>query len=80
MRTIRSRLDDELMEIGDILGACNKRIVSRDLPPPAAVERVHGLFVGYGYHDEPCESSSTCANNVPIESSASRCTASITST
>lgn len=51
LRTIRSLLDDGLMEIGDILGASDERIASWDLPPAEAVKRVHDLFVGH--HDEP---------------------------
>jgi hypothetical protein len=43
LRTIRSLLDDGLIEIGDILGASDERIVPWDLSVDAAMERVYDL-------------------------------------
>ena len=51
LRTIRSLLDDGLIEIGDILGASDERIVPWDLSVDAAMERVYDLFIGH--YDEP---------------------------
>ncbi len=51
LRAIRSLLDDGLMQIGDIMGASDERIVPWDLPIDAAMQRVYDLFVAH--YDEP---------------------------
>jgi hypothetical protein len=45
LNTIRSLLDDGLIEVGDILGASDERVVPWDLTIDDAMERVHDLFV-----------------------------------
>ncbi|VAZ79268.1 hypothetical protein [Mycobacterium persicum] len=45
LRTIRSLLDDGLMEIGDILGASDERIVPWDLSIDAVMKRIYDLLV-----------------------------------
>ncbi|RUP03450.1 MAG: hypothetical protein EKK34_18460 [Mycobacterium sp.] len=45
LHTIRSLLTDGLMEIGDVLGASDERIVPWDLSIDATMDRVYDLFV-----------------------------------
>lgn len=51
LRTIRSLLDDGLIEIGDIVGGSDERVEPWDLPVGAAMDRVYDTFVGN--YDQP---------------------------
>lgn len=51
LRTIRSLLDDRLVQIGDISGASDERIVPWDLSIDDTMDRIYDLFVNH--YDEP---------------------------
>ncbi len=51
LSSIRSLLDEGLMDIGEIVGGSDERIDSWGLPPAAAVERLREVFVDH--YDEP---------------------------
>ncbi len=50
LRTIRSLLDDGLIEVGAIVGGSDERIDSWGLSPAETVERIRALYVDH--HDE----------------------------